>query len=139
MANELTEDLLLDIEQAVADGATTDKEIAEGIGWAVGTFKTWKYGTQRINSEEESKQIKAAIEKGRSRQRKKFLCEAEHSLMELIKNRNMTAVIFALVNSGKWRSINKDIVINNNNTTEKHIIGWDYTNPDKEGDKEVEA
>jgi hypothetical protein len=140
MANQLTEDLLIDIEQAVADGATTDKEISDAIGWNYETFKSWKLG-KRKNGESESTQIYTAIKKGQSRQRKHFLQVAEYSLMKRIKGYNykettieqgstdkgdfektkvvekqvepnITAIIFALVNSGKWQSVNREQMLN---------------------------
>ena len=84
MANELDQDLLDDIEQAVADGARTDQEIADGIGWNVSTFCDWKNGQLRKGGAEKSAKIRHAIKKGKGRQRKIFLKNAEYSLMKRV-------------------------------------------------------
>ncbi len=133
MAEQLTEELLIDIEEAVAQGASTNKEIADSIGWTEGKFRDWEDG-RRKNGEEESTKIHQAIKRGQSRQRKNLLRIAENSLVKLVggyqyqevkeeisdlkgtttvtttkyKEPNTTAVLFTLVNNGegKYKSIN---------------------------------
>lgn len=134
MADELTEELLLDIENAVALGAKTNAEIANTLGWSLGKFSDWKNG-RRKDGANESNQIQSAIKRGKSRQRAVFLAKAENALLKKIEGYSVTetteeevtnksgdivkattktvtkhfqpdttAIIFALVNSGEWHN-----------------------------------
>jgi hypothetical protein len=152
MSQQLTRELLIDIEQAVADGASTDKEIADAIGWNIDTFRDWKQGKRKDGANESTK-IHDAIKKGQSRQRKHFLQIAEYALKKRITGYeyeetteesgltdkgsftktkvvkksiepNVTSIIFALVNSGKWKSINREIQIETEKAL-KHVIRYD--------------
>jgi hypothetical protein len=133
----LSDSLLLDIENAVADGAVTTDEIAKAIGWGYSKFRTWRDG-RRKDGAKESERIKVAIERGRQRQRKVFLSKAENALRRKIDGEDYDettvtvqetkegtfrtikkvnkrvppdtgAIIFALCNSGKWQQPSKDI------------------------------
>jgi hypothetical protein len=127
---ELTEYTLIDIENAVAEGAATMQEIADALGMQVETFRNWKIG-RRKNGAEESRLINEAIDRGRHRQRSVFLHKAENALQRLVCGEeydeehrivqetkdgkfvtektitkrvlpNLGAVTFFLANTGKW-------------------------------------
>ena len=130
---QLTEDLLDDIEDAVARGATTNLEIASSLGWTERKFRGWKDG-ERKNGISESDQIRQAIKRGKKTQRGYILRKAKNSLVKMVegysyeetkiedsnlkgitktvttkyKEPNTTAVLFALVNNsdGEYKSIN---------------------------------
>jgi hypothetical protein len=82
-AEQLTEDILNAIEDAVANGATTNKEIAKSLGWAYQKFINWKQG-KRVDGENEKTKIDQAIKKGEKRQLKYFLKLAENTHPKLL-------------------------------------------------------
>jgi len=132
MANDLSEYTLICLENAVANGAKTNAEMAQALGWSESKFRNVKDG-DRKNGVEESARISQAIKKGEERQSDVFLALAENSLKKLVAgfeytevtvevsesekgtfNKTKTvkkyikpdtaAVIFTLVNSGKWKN-----------------------------------
>ena len=130
---QLTEDILIVIEEAVAKGANTNKEIADCLGWTQRKFESWKHG-QRVDGDEESARICDAIKRGQNRQSQNLLRLAENALAKLIVGHheeetktevsdtkgttvtttkkyyppNPTIAMFTAVNhsNGKWQSIN---------------------------------
>ena len=83
--NDIDPQLLLDIEDAVAEGAKTNKEIAEALGWGESTFKYHRYG--RTNTKEYDKfkkPIEAAIKKGTERAKPALLRLTERSIAKMI-------------------------------------------------------
>lgn len=137
--SDLTEYTLICLENAVANGAKTNAEMAEALGWTEDKFRNVKHG-KRVNGDTEKTQIATAIRKGENRQMDVFLALAENSLKKLIvgyeyeevteesgynekgefsKKKttkkhikpDSNAVMFTLVNSGKgrWRSLNSPV------------------------------
>ena len=130
---QLTEELLIKIEEAVANGANTNREIADSLKWTEEKFRSWKHG-KRKNGEEESTRISTAIKKGEARQKGSLLRLAETAIAKMltgyheeetkteesdIKGKtvtttrkyyapNATIAMFTAVNcsDGKWKSIN---------------------------------
>ena len=130
---QLTEELLINIEEAVANGADTNKQIADAIGFTESTFHKWRYG-ERKNGDEESERIGKAIKRGTNRQHKNLLRLAENALAKMVGGYheeetktevsdtkgttvtttrkyyppNATIAMFTAVNcsNGKWQSIN---------------------------------
>jgi len=130
--------LLRDIEQAVADGAVLDREIAKALGKTIDRWYNLKYGRGK-GGEELATKVTEAIKKGKDRQRETMLGLAEYELVrsirgyeyeektteitespsgrvvkqKTVKKRvlpNVTAMFFILVNKGegRWKSINKE-------------------------------
>lgn len=138
-ASGLTDYTLICLENAVANGAKTNAEMAQALGWSESKFRNIKDG-DRKNGAEESARISQYIRNGENRQMDVFLALAENSLRKLVvgyeyeevteesglnekgefsKKKttkkqikpDANAVMFTLVNSGKgrWRSINSPV------------------------------
>ena len=130
---QLTEELLFNIEDAVANGANTNKEVAVALGWKERKFQEWKHGNRK-NGVEESVKIREAIKKGTARQKGSLLRLAETAMAKMLTGYheeetktedseakgktvtttkkyfapNATIAMFTAVNcsDGKWKSIN---------------------------------
>lgn len=145
---ELTEDLLHDIEDAVASGADTNRKIADALGWTEKTFENYLYGYGTRGKYKG--EFQGAIKKGKSRCRKTHLRLAENTLgqrltfheveeveqekwvdgngVERQKMKKKKRVVppsdmliaFTLVNSApeRWQSINKVETVNHINNIE---------------------
>lgn len=86
---EINEDLLLDIETAVASGAESNSEIARLIGWSTSTLKNYRYGKGGNDRYLRFREpIETAIKKGTHRRRKKLLSAAEDAILELLRSDN---------------------------------------------------
>lgn len=137
--SDLTDYTLICLENAVANGAKTNAEMAQALGWSEAKFDNVK-GGRRVNGEEEKQRIATAIRNGENRQMDVFLALAENSLRKLVAGYeyeetieesgynekgefskkkttkkhikpDTNAVMFTLVNSGKgrWRSLNSPV------------------------------
>lgn len=83
MADDITEHLLLCLENAVADGCSINAEMAKAIGWSESKFISVRYG-KRVNGDDERTRTSNAIKKGEERRTENFLAIAENSLKKLL-------------------------------------------------------
>lgn len=134
------DEIIIDIENAVANGAQNNRQIADAIGVNYRTFHNWVYRKDTESQRKRREKVNNAIKRGLNRQRKNFRKVAENALLKSITgfyveeeiteikkvgdtetiqkkkirkfvNPNVTAQIFALVNnSERWKSVNKVIV-----------------------------
>lgn len=80
----LTDKMLIDIEDAVAAGHETSKDIAVNIGISIGTMEKLRAGTIK-NSPDSKKKISEAIKKGSDKQRENMKRIALSSLVKLVQ------------------------------------------------------
>ena len=73
------------IEDGVAEGATTVREIAAACGIAHGTFENYIYRAKSKANRERRDKIYAAIEAGMGRLRDRLSRAAENSLLKLVE------------------------------------------------------
>jgi hypothetical protein len=84
-AKEVDSDLIGEIEDAVAEGAKTNKQISEAIGWKEGTFKQFRYPNKKRPAYLEYNQpIEDAIKRGFRRRRNIIRRAATDSLLKLV-------------------------------------------------------
>jgi hypothetical protein len=84
---EIDDELLLDIETAVAGGAESNSQIAKAIGWRTSTFKNYRYGKGKNPRYAAFRApMETAIKKGLRRRRKKLLSASEDALLELLRH-----------------------------------------------------
>lgn len=81
---EFDETFFNNIENAVADGATSTKEIAEAIGIKYNTFKSWRYKKFTEKDKEIACRIEDAIKKGINRRAINIRKTAENALIKSI-------------------------------------------------------
>lgn len=81
------DELLLDLETAVAKGADTNRQMAKALGWSPSAFKNYRYGKGNNPRYQDSKAaMETAIKKGQRRRRKKLLALAEDAIAELLRH-----------------------------------------------------
>ncbi len=117
---QLTEELLIKIEEAVANGANTNKEVAVALRWTEEKFRNWKHGVRK-NGAEEKAQIATAIKKGTARQKGSMLRLAETAMAISLQERHITETKTEVTVQKSKEGDEGEVIYEKTTTTHKYI------------------